>query len=56
MNTIEIPDLRTENIFTEEELQEINNYNINTYNPTAGLNPTTKKRVILIDGSNVAYR
>uniref|UniRef100_A0A1I8PJY4 RNase NYN domain-containing protein n=1 Tax=Stomoxys calcitrans TaxID=35570 RepID=A0A1I8PJY4_STOCA len=43
-------------LFTAGEKKQLEVYNTNTYNPNAGEAITSKKRPVIIDGSNVAFK
>ncbi|XP_037819177.1 putative uncharacterized protein DDB_G0287457 isoform X2 [Lucilia sericata] len=49
--------LRTNNnLFTRSETKQLNAYNENAYNPGANEELTEGKRMVIIDGSNVAFK
>ncbi|XP_075169297.1 uncharacterized protein LOC142241416 isoform X2 [Haematobia irritans] len=43
-------------LFTSNEKKQLEAYNSNAYNPNAGEVFTSKKRMVFIDGSNVAFK
>ncbi|XP_011290676.1 uncharacterized ENTR1 family protein isoform X2 [Musca domestica] len=43
-------------LFTRNEKKQLEVYNSNAYNPNAGEGFTAKKRPVIIDGSNVAFK
>ncbi|XP_073813525.1 uncharacterized protein isoform X2 [Musca autumnalis] len=43
-------------LFTRNEKKQLESYNSNAYNPNAGEGFTAKKRPVIIDGSNVAFK
>ncbi|KAM7343159.1 aarF domain containing kinase 1 isoform 2-T2 [Cochliomyia hominivorax] len=48
--------LRTNILFTQSETKKLNEYNTNTYNPGGKEGLTSGKRMVIIDGSNVAFK
>lgn len=43
-------------LFTKSEKKELTKYNENAYNPAGNEEPPKGKRMVIIDGSNVAYK
>lgn len=43
-------------LFTRAEKKQLQAYNSNAYNPNAGEAIKSKKRPVIIDGSNVAFK
>lgn len=47
---------KSSSLFTLSETKKLNEYNTNAYNPSENKQLTKGKRMVIIDGSNVAFK